>query len=564
MSKDKSENTFTHLVSGISVEERVILLEKIKQISENLAGQTLESPFRKDADLEIPLSEEIKEEFFLYKVLLWLRSVLKSVPVEKLYEKDRISRLASEISQAAPGLIDFDRRNLTTISYNYLRQLKDCADFFKTYLNPMQENLGAFYVFLGSFILPEITSQINEEADPFSTPPTAKVPEGYRSALIRRIDEILKNIPAVSRNVMYRSVLCIEWLRQFSSLPFDKFLTAFSNIVSDNYICSFEKLGNSFSEFVRVLSYGKSINGETLEALFLFSSKNKNDAKLDEFLHVAGKHLSVLHFFIVSVPVISIAKIVFSDYAWRPDPFGGAEDWFIKFKNEWKKRFDARWEKWLFECKKEEQLFLLKTKFSLNSFPLMPSRPWTEVGDGIRFRYEITGGFINWYLENFFSENIRILKVLQLEGDFTQKNSKELLTGAISDLVTVDSSMKNFNRNLRKDGEIGLLFDMFAKEHLRTIKTQKKIDFVMAGFAQNIKDMKMHLGNAIRALISILQSILGVSENKEPCPIRNLNTICGQRNQSYIAELKKLFTTLTDLLELLCGIELLELESAEA
>ncbi|QTQ16587.1 DUF5312 family protein [Treponema parvum] len=332
MSQDKSENTFTHLVSGISVEERVILLEKIKQLSENLAEQTLESPFRKNADLEISLSEELKEEFFLYKVLLWLRSVLKSISLEKLYEKDRISRLAAEISQAAPGLIDFDRRNLTTISYNYLRQLKDCADFFKTYLSPIQDDIGAFYVFLGSFILPEVTSQINEEADPFSTPPRAKVPEGHRSALVRRIDEILKNIPAVSRNIMYRSVLSVEWLRQFSSLPFDKFLTAFSNVVSDDHICSFEKLGNSFPG-VRVFVFrlhGNQITLEKrLEALF-FPRKKAKDAKLfDEFIR-SGKHLSALHFFIVSVPVISIAKIVFSDYTWRPAPFGGAEDWFVK------------------------------------------------------------------------------------------------------------------------------------------------------------------------------------------------------------------------------------------
>ena len=241
-----SGNTFNRLAAGITSEERKILLEKIKAVSGTLGEQTLESPFPQIDTTKTAIKEEYDSEFILYKILLWLRAFFKGIDSVELYEKDKVASLASELSTIVPGVIDFNHRYLTTLFYEYVKELKYCAEFFKPYVINVHENLGAYYVFLSTFILPDIDMMINAEIDPFQTPPTPNVTKEHRAALLRKLDDVLKSIPPISRNVMYKSVQCIDWLTQFAMLPFDDFLSTFISYFEDNYVCSFENVGNIF------------------------------------------------------------------------------------------------------------------------------------------------------------------------------------------------------------------------------------------------------------------------------------------------------------------------------
>ena len=94
MAIETSDNTFRQLAAGISSDERAILLEKIKAVSTNLSEQTLENPFQSIDNIQTDISAELKSEFFLYKVILWLRSLFSGANVEELYAKDKVARLA--------------------------------------------------------------------------------------------------------------------------------------------------------------------------------------------------------------------------------------------------------------------------------------------------------------------------------------------------------------------------------------------------------------------------------------------------------------------------------------
>ncbi len=360
---------------------------------------------------------------------------------------------------------------------------------------------------------------------------------------------------------MYKAVVSIEWLRQFVSLPFTDFLSLFVNLVSDSYVCSFDRAGNSFVDFVTVLAAGKTVTAEALEALFLFDCDKSERDKFDEFLHTAGTYLKILHGFISAVPIVSVARIVFNDYTWQAPSFGGAEDWFVKYKAEWKNKFDARWEKWVCECKKEGQREILKTKFSLDSFPLMPYRPWSEIWGGLHFNCELTGGFICWYLEKRLPENTRLLRFLQLEGDFSKPENKESLTSALNGLNQVDSSAKDLLKSLKIDGDIGSIFDRLANDHMRTLRAQQKIDSLIAVSGQTVRDMKMKFCNSLRQIIQILKGVFNESDNDEFGSIRNLNSISGPKNKNYVSDLHSLIQSFTDIVDIISGIEMIENES---
>ena len=84
------------------------------------------------------------------------RKINATKNVNDLYNVDLVADLARKINKNHPGLIDHRNNLILSLFYEKLKELKNCADFFKPYFTAVNENSGKFYVFLSSFIAPEI------------------------------------------------------------------------------------------------------------------------------------------------------------------------------------------------------------------------------------------------------------------------------------------------------------------------------------------------------------------------------------------------------------------------
>jgi len=558
MSVPDSTNPFDSLVSGISGEERKALLEKLQKTANNVETQTLEAPLPADEKGGMSLTVELKQESFLYRFWVWIRSLFSGMSSAETYNADKVSGIASDISRTYTGLIDYPHAYLLTPFYEKLKELKICADFFRPYIGKIEEDPGAFYVFLGVFLAQEITNQMNEEADPFIYPVTPEVTKEYRSALLRKMDEILKNIPAESKQAMYRAVCSIEWLRQFTRLPFDRFLDLFTNLLENTYVCTFDNAESVVDAFTKVLSAGKGISGEELEALYLFSNPGNDPEALDTFLGKAETQLSVMHIFITTVPMRLIARVIYNDCRWAPELFGGAEDWFVKYKEQWKKVFDRRWNSWTQACKKEEQRIALKNKFGLESFPMLPYRPWSQMWGGMIFHFELTGGFLYWFFTNQYAEVLKVLKSLLLEGLFMYNENKEELSTAMNDFSRIEFELKQFTKRLAPNGETGVIFDKLASEHLRTLQGQNKIDSMILAAENEVKNFETQFCAACRTFLQILKGIFSENNDKRYGPLKNLQTARSSNGRNLYDELQSLKAKLADTLDMIGQIEVID------
>ena len=126
---------------------------------------------------------------------------------------------------------------------------------------------------------PEIAEKINSEADPYSIPFEREPTNELRASLIRRMENVFKEMSGGTRNRLYNAVLSIEWLRQFSGLPYIHFISQFTAIISESYTCPFVNAKVDYPAFARVLSSASSVSNEALEALFLFPQKNEKGIK---------------------------------------------------------------------------------------------------------------------------------------------------------------------------------------------------------------------------------------------------------------------------------------------
>ena len=73
---------------------------------------------------------------------------------------------------------------------------------------------------------------------------------------------------------------------------------------------------------------------------------------------------------------------------WVPERPEGAEDWFVKYKAQWRKIFDQKWENWLQSKRKYTVSLKIKKMLNSENLPLLPFRPWTEIWNGIPFSKE--------------------------------------------------------------------------------------------------------------------------------------------------------------------------------
>lgn len=271
MAEEKKSGTFDRLVSSISDSERKILLDKMHALAGDPTTQEMESEDREESGDLISIEDKLKAESIFYRLFVWLRSVFTNSTKEDVYNQDQVMSLFRKVDHSYPGLLDYKSGYLLSIFYQKLGELKVAAEFFRPYLEAAYENPGAFYVFLGSLICPEVTQEMDAQVDPYSLPLTREVTGELRSSFLRKMEEIIKNIPSHKRSYMYTCVTTIEWFYQLLKLPFDRFKNSFAQGIVDSYCCKFEVCSSELSAFAKVLCNGGPVPEEAITSLYLFS-----------------------------------------------------------------------------------------------------------------------------------------------------------------------------------------------------------------------------------------------------------------------------------------------------
>lgn len=570
MNENQHRGSFDELVAGISSDERKYLLAKINQNREH--SFPLVQPAREETD-GFTLDIKLNSESFLYKLFLWIRSLVSKKHRLEIYNNDLIRTLARKINKNHPGIVDMQNGLILSLFYEKLKELKNAADFFKPYFNIFNENPGKFYVFMSTFIAPEIASSINAEADPYSVPFEKEGTKEVRSSLLKKMEGILKDIPQKSRAVMYDAVKSLNWLKRFSELPYMHFLAQFTAIVSENYTCPFTNAQTDFNALASVLSDARSIPNEALEALFLFPQRKggvtveldqDTEKSMREFLSKSAAGISMVQMFISTVPFFALGKVIFSDYDWQIETFGGAEDWFVKFKEEWKIVFDERWESWLRDRKKSQLADVLMEKFGILSFPELPYRPWANLWGGVPFRCEMTGGFLYWFATVKYEEVMGVLNVLVLEGVFLNNDNRAEFSEAMNKFAEINHQVQLFGESLNEKGSVGSVFAKLIADHVRTLKGQNMVNSIILNAETSVRGWESSFCDCCRTIEKVLSGILDDEKtDKKYESIQNLMTIKGRENRAYRDNLQAEREVLLESHKILAEIEPLDLPKVE-
>ena len=430
MVESDTKSSFDRLVAGLNAEDRLAMLNRINQMDTQPVQLSAENV---DKESNVSLQKKLQNESILYRFVLWLRALFDKKTIEQLYSQDLLLSISKKINARFPGTINYKIRSLDYIFYERLLTIKEAADFFKVYFTYVEENPGDFYVFLSSFVAPELSEKINAEADPFIFPFEKPVTPEARTELAKKLDEILNNMDKNTKQNMYSAVSQANWLYKFSNLQYIHFISQFTNVAGDAFTCPYSNVIMDYNELAAVFSNIQPIQNEVLEALFLFSQRkhltmNAQDKDIEkavkEFMVKALAFFGTIQSFSNNVPVRNLGRVLNSDFDWQPPNMEGAEAWFPSFRAHWRKIQDIRWNDFAREQKKRMLSENLKTDFGLDEFPVMEFRPWLKLWNRIPFNRELTGGFLSWFSTEKYEKVIQDLNVVAMEGVFYKSENR--------------------------------------------------------------------------------------------------------------------------------------------
>lgn len=538
MLDDVKKGAFDKLVAGLSTEDRVNMLDRINK---NSAPSVQFVETENDIpEKNMSLHLKFKNESVFYRFVLWVRSLISKKTSEKLYNEDILASMAKKVNRDHPGIVNHRIQVLDTIFYQRLRALKDASDFFKPYFSFIDDNPGDFYVFLSSFVTPELSDQINNQADPFTLSFDTEPKPEIRNNLLKKLDDILKGIDGQAKSSLYYAVCAVNWLKQFTKLPYIHFTSQFTNLTGDVFTCPYKNAINDYDAFSAVFANIHPVQNEVLEAMLLFSqrkelSRNAQEKDIErtikEFLAKSNQHFATIQMFITGVPIVKVGKIINEDYDWLPGNINGVEAWFPSFRSHWRKIFDVRWNDWLRERKKSMLSESLNDDFQLTEFPIMKYRPWTALWMRVPFAYELTGGFLSWFCNEKFNDILQTLNEVMMEGVFIRNENRIEYSEGLNLFVQANNQMVELEARLSSNGEYGSLFDEFASSKIRSFQVQNQIDSMMATTESEINDIFKNFCKGARMMDRVFHGFFDEKKDGEHESLQNFTAIKGHQNR---------------------------------
>ena len=565
MAHSKNDN-FAGLVQGISEDERQNMLNSMKK----QASEDTESGIAAKKDAENPseiLMKKYREMSFFQKIWFRIKSLVTSTSMENVVNSYLVTRSAAFVERDFSGLINFKKGLFLNSFYEKIEQLKIAADFFKPYMADVEENPDYFYVLLGTVAMPEIAQQIDSESNPYQYPFTKELNNEMRASLLHKMESIQDNIPQSSKSVMYTAVRSTEWLRQFVRLPFDRFLLKFHINENGSRECAFSQCPNEMAAFAKVFTDPRPVTEEIIQGLHLLQNHNNPVSATgeiemqDNFFSSAGAQVGVLTMFGQTVPMKEISQICFFNAMYRPEIINGGEDWLLRYKAEQKVIFDQRWADWLHEYKKYQINIRLTSYFGAKDFPRFPYRPWKNVFGGVTFKYEITLGFLYYFFKVHFSEYLRVVKTVILEGEFSIQENRQEFTDVIGDLNKINTALDNLSNQLATGGEYGLALAKYEGSAARNKTSVERVDVILADVERCTANIINDFGKACRSLENLLIAMVGEKISAYYGPLTNLTHIAGKDNKDFREKLMICRNGISHSYELVKDMEALDQET---
>jgi hypothetical protein len=561
------DRTLHRLVSELTVEERSNLLEKLKAQS-NISAD--------------PLYEEVKEEPavsfedgyvqlpWYYRLFYFIMGLFRSVTPQKAFEDGVVKRLGREIEAGTPGIYDCQRSCLLPAFHQLLSDLKEGARFFYTALDSsVNRDKGAFYAFLGSLEMPEVHQRLQNETD------CELIAEGageaseaeLRQAAFKAMEDALAAVTGEQRSRMYVNTRALQCLKELSSFLFDRVLMAFGFEPSaSGQICSVNVVKDMLENLNNILfSLREPPPLALLQSLFIFILQERTveqgfdiNREMRNLLSRAEDATAAIRNFNRQASLTRILRCAGRDMSLAPKAISGGEDWFVVYREYWKRYIETRFVEYMRGRRHRDLLNSFKYFLKGTNLKILDNVVSDSNQDGI----PVSGAFALSFLLTFHSavymtDINKILRPILIDGEFYKRENRTEFTESYNDLIKLEDDIRKFEREISPEGDFGKRY-ILARQDMSSLPVKRrKIQMAVEEASRGARGIVDRARNACTVMINILNGILRKDPGGRYDTLGNLSRLTG-KGPAFINGIAESIQKFQKALQLLDDIDAME------
>ena len=537
------------LVLELSLDERKRLYEKMKTQS------TLPSSYNFDRGKDREKPENI---LFKYSKLPWLSrfvfrflSFFKNMPSTKVFEEAQIRKLGKRIHSMVPSFFSYRRNLLLPDFYKELEKLKEAGRFFYTSLDSsFNKDKGSFLVFLGSLEMPDVHYRLENDANPdaiFKANPKITESE-MRSSLQKIMGNAFGVISDEQRDTMYRDTRFLLSLKELAAFSFDRLLLSFAPSGKDKNTCSAKAAEEMLYTLNNVLFSLEELPGlAVLQSLFIFQLQGRKDEKsfdiefeMQDLLVKAEENIMLIWEFCKKIPLTLILRYVSQNLSLSPQKITGGEDWFMVYREHWKKQIDSLLDVFLRQRKRGELLDSFRL-FLKGANPILLRNLYSETNpEGFMLPESLSLIFVNTFIATVFTKEISpLLQTILTDGVFVRNENRAEITEAYNTIVKTEDDISSFDFKISPDGEYGTRYAKADASSAPVPLKMRKLRLAQEEASREARAIVGHASGAMLSMIDVLNGIVRNDESSKFSSLHNLELLGGKKNAQFISGLNE-------------------------
>ena len=559
---------FERLASGLSLDERQNLLEKLRSQS-NISNEPLYSKDKEtvsaaDADARFPALP------WYYRLWYFFLSFFKAKSPVEIFEDHQISYLGQMIEERSPGLYDYQHRLLLPAFHRHMEKLKEASRFFYSALDTgVSRDKGAFFAFLGSLEMGNIHKILQEETDPGVV--TEKHPgtqdTELRQMAFRAMEDAFAMITDEQRNTMYYDARSLNCLKGISSFLYDRVIMAFNFSAAHNGpVCSVNvvrellmTLNNALFTFSIVPPL------PLLESLFVFTLQDRAgeqgfdiNREIRLLSAKAEDALGQLREFNRQVPLTWIIRCATRDMTLSPRETSGGEDWFVIYRDYWKRHIDFLFGDYLKDRRRLELINSFRYFLKGHSLKVLENVESEANPDGLPIKGAFALSFLyTFYSAVFMPETNKILRPILIDGEFHENEHRAEFAESYNNLIKLEDDIKRFEYAISPSGDFGKRYAQARHDMSALQVKRRKIQIVLEEVQEDAEKIVHQVRSACRRIVNILGGVRGRDFKIKYEVITNFSSLTA-KNSQFAEGIDESILQLRKVTELLDDIEAME------
>jgi hypothetical protein len=574
--------TFSHLVSEMSLEERTHLLERLSAQS-NIS----KDPLYTDGEEEQPILD-IEEQFarlpWYQHLWFFIIGLFKTITQIKLYEESQVKKIGKKIQLLAPGVFDYKRNMLLPIFYESLIDVRDGSRFFYSALDTsINRNKGAFYAFLGSLEMGEVHTHLQSQTNPhliIEKFPDAKEAD-LRKIAFHEMGEALALITQEQRAVMYQHARSLECLKELAAFRFDRLLLSFTfDAVIQGHLSPAHVMKESLEILNNILfSFKEPPSMSLIESLFVFILHERfeeegsgMEVEMRDLLGKAENALIAIRTFNKHIPLTLILRCAGRNIALTPQVITGGEDWFVIYHDYWKERIEQQLTEYRGMRRQQELLESLTSFFSGKNLKNLEYAYSEANPDGLPIRGIFSLSFLlTFYTIVFINDINNGLRNILIDGKFTRRENRTIFTENYNNLIKLEDDIKLLDTHLSFSGDYGKRYSLALSENSLQSR-RRKMQVVLDDASDEAEEIITRTKTSIEGLIAILSSIITKDGNGQYTTLINMThfmaksetadlSILTAKGQAFLNTMNEIIQKFQKTLQIMEDIVILELDN---